>query len=120
MACENVVVTGWVDDMRKYYAESLIFIAPMQIGTGLQNKLLEAMAMMLPCITTPLAFYALDAKQNEDILVGNNTEELASHSLDLLKDSSYRYNIAKAGNRFVKEKYSWKKSTDKLEKLLKN
>ncbi|MBR1627038.1 MAG: glycosyltransferase [Bacteroidales bacterium] len=120
LSCENVFVTGWVDDMREYYAKSLIFIAPMQIGTGLQNKLLEAMAMMLPCITTPLAFYALGAKQNEDILVGNNTEELASHILELLNDASYQYSIANAGNSFVKEKYSWRKSTDKLEKILKN
>ncbi|OQX72163.1 MAG: hypothetical protein B6D61_14915, partial [Bacteroidetes bacterium 4484_249] len=55
MALKNnkVEVTGWMEDIRECYAKSKIFIAPMQIGTGLQNKLLEAMAMKIPCITSP-------------------------------------------------------------------
>jgi len=44
----HVEVSGWVPDMRECYASAKIFIAPMQIGTGLQNKLLEAMAMEIP------------------------------------------------------------------------
>ncbi len=118
LANEHVMVTGWVEDMREYYAKSLIFIAPMQIGTGLQNKLLEAMAMMLPCVTTPLANHALKTKENEHILVGQSATDLANHILALLKNSSYRYNIAKSGNNFVKENYSWQISTARLEKLL--
>ena len=66
---ENVDVSGWVPDMRECYAIARIFIAPMQIGTGLQNKILEAMAMKIPCITSPLAFQALKANDPEDILV---------------------------------------------------
>ena len=55
VACDNIIVSGWIDDMRDAYAQSRIFIAPMRIGTGLQNKLLEAMSMKIPCITTALA-----------------------------------------------------------------
>ena len=51
----HVTVTGWVESMSEYYAQSRIFIAPMRLGTGLQNKLLEAMATQLPCVTSPLA-----------------------------------------------------------------
>ena len=65
---ENIKVTGWVDDIRNYYAKAKIFIAPMQIGTGLQNKLLEAMAMKIPCISSPLANNALEAEDGKEII----------------------------------------------------
>lgn len=118
LADNRVVVTGWVDDMRKYYNQSLIFVAPMQIGTGLQNKLLEAMAMGLPCVTTPLANFALSSEENKEILVGDDTKTLSFHILSLLNDSSLRKSIAQAGNSFVKANYSWQNSTAKLERLL--
>jgi glycosyltransferase involved in cell wall biosynthesis len=51
----QVSITGWVDDIRQSYTNAKIFVAPMFIGTGLQNKLLEAMALGVPCITTDLA-----------------------------------------------------------------
>src|SRR5690606_15198329 len=58
----NGELTGWVDDIRTSDARGKIFIAPMFIGTGMQNKLLEAMAMGLPFITTPLANNAIQAE----------------------------------------------------------
>jgi len=63
LASEKVKVSGWMDDIREAYSSGKIFIAPMRIGTGLQNKLLEAMAMQIPCITTPLANDALQAEE---------------------------------------------------------
>lgn len=114
----KVFVSGWVDDMRDYYACSKIFVAPMQIGTGLQNKLLEAMAMNLPCLTTPLANVAIGAKEDEQILVGNNEKQLAEKILLLLDNQTLSKQIATQGNSFVKENYNWGKSMEKIEKLL--
>jgi len=62
LASSNISVTGWVEDIREAYANAKIFVAPLFIGTGLQNKLLEAMAMELPCITTELVNNSLKAK----------------------------------------------------------
>src|SRR5690606_29011651 len=70
----NIELTGWVDDIRTSYARGKIFIAPMFIGTGMQNKLLEAMAMGLPCITTPLANNAIQAEHHTNILVAETKE----------------------------------------------
>ena len=66
---ENVIVTGWVDDIRSFYAQSRIFIAPMRLGTGLQNKLLEAMAINIPFIASPLASEPLNAEKDKEIIV---------------------------------------------------
>lgn len=117
-ASEFVDVSGWVDDIRDCYAEARIFIAPMQIGTGLQNKLLEAMAMKIPSITSKLANSALCAKDGEEILIGDTPEDYAAHIVKLLDDQSFAEQIAAAGFRFVNEKYDWEKATEKLARVM--
>ena len=114
----NVDVSGWVPDMRECYAGAKVFIAPMQIGTGLQNKLLEAMAMQIPCITSPLAFQALNAKQGEDILVAETPDEYVKHILFLLGNPDKAWEIGLNGCRFVHDNFSWERETAKIEALV--
>ena len=71
LASEYVTVSGWLPDIRTAYAGARVFVAPMRTGTGLQNKLLEAMAMRLPCVTTPLANAPLRAIPDQQVLVGD-------------------------------------------------
>jgi len=113
-----VKVSGWLDDIRDAYASAKIFIAPMRIGTGLQNKLLEAMSMRIPSITTKLANDALKAKDNDQVLIGNNAEELASKIILLLDDPMVYNKIADNGFNFVNTQYSWEDSTNKLENIM--
>lgn len=115
-----ITVSGWVKDIRASYANARIFIAPMQIGTGLQNKLLEAMAMRMPCITSALANNAIGAKPGEEILIGNAPEEYAQHIVRLLTDRDERERLSEKGYQFVLERFDWDRSADALEKLLMN
>ncbi len=114
----NFVVTGWVEEINDYYAKSKIFIAPMHIGTGLQNKLLEAMAMHLPCITSPLVNKSLGAIENEEILIANNAEEFANFVLQLLQQKDFADKIASAGFEFVKRNFTWSKTIEQLNSIL--
>ena len=114
-ASERIIVSGWLDDIRDAYAQSRVFIAPMRIGTGLQNKLLEAMSMRLPAITSPLANASLGAKPNEEILVGSNAEEMAQHIITLLTDKEKAERLAQAGFDFTNRVYDWGKATEILE-----
>jgi sugar transferase (PEP-CTERM/EpsH1 system associated) len=114
-ASERIIVSGWLDDIRDAYAQSRVFIAPMRIGTGLQNKLLEAMSMRLPAITSPLANASLGAKPNEEILIGSNAEEMAKNILTLLNDTEKSEQIAHAGFDFTNRVYDWRRATEKLE-----
>ena len=107
LQCDNVIVTGWVNDMRDYYMRAKVFIAPMRIGTGLQNKLLEAMAMRLPCITTPLANNSLKAADNTEILIGDDASSLANNIIRLLNDNKLAQQIADNGCQFVHRTYDW-------------
>jgi len=117
---EQVIVSGWVADIRECYAAARIFIAPMQIGTGLQNKILEAMAMEIPCITSPLAFKALNATDGVDILVAQSPEEYAKQILLLFNDPEKSRQIARNGHDFVSKNYSWETETNKIDCLINN
>jgi len=114
----QVEITGWVDDLRDSYASAKIFVAPLFIGTGLQNKLLEAMAMGLPVVTTPLANNALKAEAGKEILIAENAEGFKKHISNLLEDEQLYNSISQAGKEYVKSKFSWQQSVAKLEKLL--
>lgn len=115
---DRVLVTGWVDDLRLYYNSARLFVAPMQIGTGLQNKVLEAMAMKLPCITSPLANDALDAPEGDAVLVGKDPKSFASHIVSLLSNNEQRELISANGYHFVQEHYQWSKVCDRLAELI--
>ena len=114
LASDAVTVSGWMDDIRDAYNQAIIFIAPMQIGTGLQNKLLEAMAMEMPCVTSKLANNALNAKTNDEILIGNSKEEYAELIIKLINDSSKREALGKNGQTYVRNNFNWETSTKKL------
>lgn len=114
---KNVKVTGWVDDIRDSYRKGKIFVAPLFIGTGLQNKLLEAMAMGLPVITTTLANNALKAKPDQEILIANSAREFTDKIQLLLTDSQRYQELSKNGQSFVKDQFSWESSIEELNKV---
>ncbi len=118
LASGKVFVSGWLDDIRLAYAGSKIFIAPMRLGTGLQNKLLEAMSMKIPTVTTPLANAALNARDGKEILIGNNAAELAAHLLNLLENKDLRERISREASLFIRKEFNWDKATEPLEKLI--
>ena len=114
----GVTVSGWMADIRHAYSQSRIFVAPMQTGSGLQNKLLEAMAMHLPCVTTSLANNSLHASAGEQVFVADEASDLADTIIMLLGHEEMRQNLADAGLEFVRQNYSWEHHTDKLNTLL--
>lgn len=118
LANERVMVTGWVDDIRTSYAKSQLFVAPMRMGSGMQNKLLEAMAMGLPCITSKLAADPLGTDFGKHLLVGENSDDFAQKVVALLDNESYRTELAQEGNRFVCDNFNWERHNETLENVL--
>lgn len=116
---KNIIITGFINDIRDAYEKGTVFIAPMFIGSGLQNKLLEAMSMKLPCITTELANKSLNATKNE-IIIANNEKEFAKHCIELFNNKEKTLNLIENGYKFVKSKFDWKKSTEEINKLIKS
>jgi glycosyltransferase involved in cell wall biosynthesis len=115
LECEHVSVSGWIDDIRSAYSQSRIFVAPMLSGSGMQNKLLEAMCMELPCVTTSLAARPIGARQGEHWLIGDSNEELADEILRLLNDADLAARIGKSARIFVAQHFNWEKTVQLLE-----
>ncbi len=106
-------------DIRKAYLSGNIFLAPMKIGTGLQNKLLEAMALGIPSITTQLANNALKAKPDVSILISETPEGFVNQILQL-KDQEFYDLISSNGKNYIKENFNWTIVTQPLIEAIKN
>lgn len=115
LASDSVVVTGWLDDIREAYNNARVFVAPMLSGSGMQNKLLEAMSMELPCVTTELAAAPLGVTHEKECLVGRTDEELAEGIIKLLSDDSLAKQIACAGRNYVIQHFDWAATVKILE-----
>lgn len=116
---DNIIVSPQVSDMRAMYAKTRIYIAPLFTGAGLQNKLLEAMSMGIPCIATHITNLSLKATDNVSIIEVKNNEELAEAITDLLEESEKQKRVGLQGQKFVHQSYSWDTANEKLYRLLK-
>ena len=116
----QVEISGWVEDIRESYLQAKVFVAPMFLGTGLQNKLLEAMALGIPCVTTTMANTALGAIPEESILIANSKDEFKFQIERLLKDDELYSKIKNQGKAFVKDHFSWISLNEQLTELIVN
>lgn len=113
----NVIVTGFVDDLRTYYGMASVLVAPMRFVVGMQNKILEAMAMEVPVVTSSLGNEGIDAVPGECIFVEDDSKEFAKRVIALLKDENLRRKIGMNARRFAKEKFTWNAVLERMDKI---
>jgi glycosyltransferase involved in cell wall biosynthesis len=118
LASENVIVTGWVEDIRTCYADSKIFVAPMVSGTGLQNKLLEALAMGLPSITTPICAKSLAPGYENLVYVHTDARDFAGCILELLSSDLNYDEFMHRSRSYIRDHYDSSKVSHQMEQLL--
>ncbi|MEZ5267306.1 MAG: glycosyltransferase [Microthrixaceae bacterium] len=114
LAGPGVEVTGWMPDIRDAYARASVMVAPLFIGAGLQNKILEAMAMGVPCVTTTLVNDSIGAERGREIMVADNPADLAQATAELLESPGRRAEISEAARAMVIDRFSWGAVGDKL------
>jgi sugar transferase (PEP-CTERM/EpsH1 system associated) len=118
LASSHVVVTGYVPDLRPYLARAKVAIAPMFFGSGLQNKLLEAMAMGIPVLTSPLANSSLNAPEDEAICIADTPDGFIEKALNLLRNEHFAQHIGANGKQYVTRQFDWSKRNAELEEGL--
>jgi glycosyltransferase involved in cell wall biosynthesis len=89
----------------------------MTIGTGIKNKLLEAMASGLPCIATPLALGGLAVQPGHELLVADDDEELAAEIVRLLDDDSLAHRLSEAARAYVLAHHTWRDAAAAYERV---
>lgn len=118
LACEQVTVRANLADIRQAYGAARFFVAPLFMGSGLQNKILEAMAMGLPCITTRQVNNALGARKVEQILLADSPQGFAAHMLYLLHHPEDAERMARQARMLVERQYNWEHINARLENLI--
>lgn len=114
----DTTVTGAVPDMRPYLERAAVYVAPLRFASGVQNKVLEAMALELPVVTTPVVADALvwDGVR-APVVVAKRADEIAEQIIRLLNDSERRSSLGQQGREFVVEHCRWSRSAEKLESM---
>jgi sugar transferase (PEP-CTERM/EpsH1 system associated) len=104
---DGTIVTGEVADVRPWLAASALVVAPLAIARGVQNKVLEAMAMGRPVVASPGAWLGIDAEPGRDLIVADGARAQADAILSLLNDPDRAAAIGKAARLRMEEGYSW-------------
>lgn len=117
---EDVIITGFVEDLGSYFSKCKVFTAPMRLGSGIQNKVLEALNYEVPVVTTPIVNKGVEAENKKEILIADNADQIAKEIIILLKDKKMRDKISSAGKKFLKKNYSWSIINKKLSKIIKD
>ena len=110
----RIQVTGTVDDIRPYLAQATAAVCPALYAVGVQNKVLEAMAMGTPVVSTPAGCAALAAEDGGEILTAAGGEEMAGAVLQVISDPALARSLSAAGQRYVKAHHSWGAGARKL------
>jgi len=115
---EGITVTGYVEDIREYYKMADVCVTPLKIARGLQNKVLEAMAMGKAVVATSSAKTGIICKENEDFILADDAETFAHAVIELLTDSVVREKIGRCAMENVRKHYDWDENLAKLDSLL--
>jgi sugar transferase (PEP-CTERM/EpsH1 system associated) len=114
----GVAVTGFVDDPREFLARAAVSVAPLRIARGIQNKVLEGLAMGLPVVGTTSATQGVEGEPGRDFLLANTVDEQVAAIERLLADPNFARALGRRGRQFVEDKYDWERVFDPLDALL--
>ncbi len=111
----RIEITGAVPDLRPYLATAALSIAPLRIGGGTRFKILEAMAMETPVVSTSVGAEGIDARSEEHLVIADDPAVFAAAVCRVLADRSFGDRIGAAGRSLVERSYSWDSAAAALE-----
>jgi len=114
----KVVVTGEVPDVYDWLCRAQVAVAPLRIGAGMQNKVVQALACELPVVATRIANEGIGGQPDEHLLLRDDAETMAETIIDLLQNDAERERLGAAARRFVEANWTWEAHFEKLEGVL--
>ena len=114
---ERITVTGSVPDVRPYLGKATVALAPLQVAAGMQNKVLEALAMGVPMVATPRACKSLPVKNGTHLLIAEEPQAYAEAIKLILDDPQLAQKLSLAGRAYVEDHHSWTANAHTLSEL---
>ena len=114
----GIEVTGFVDDVRDWMARAAVCVAPLRIARGIQNKVLEAMAMARPVVASPEAFEGIDARAGDELVVADGAEAFGREVAALLRDPARAARIGVAARACAQRRYRWESNLSVLDEVI--
>lgn len=114
----NMRVTGFVPDVKPYLRKAAVYVVPLRMAPGIQNKILEAMAMKVPVVATPEAAAGINAVAGRDLFVEEDPAKFASRVVELLKNTDLRRQMADNARKLIEKEYNWEKNLSRLDDIL--
>jgi len=114
----NIIVTGRVEDVRPYILQTSVSIAPLRIARGIQNKVLEALAMAKPLVLTSMAAEGIKTQNSEGYDVIDEPQQMAAALTNILSDVDDSTTRLMANREFVKTHFSWRSEMEKITELV--
>jgi sugar transferase (PEP-CTERM/EpsH1 system associated) len=115
---QGVTVTGSVPDVRPYIRNSALMVAPLSIARGTQNKILEAMAMGVPVVTSKLAALGVDAHDKDHFVVADTPQNLALSILSIVDNPGERWRLSQVGRQRMLTHHAWPHSMARLDGII--
>lgn len=117
---DGVDVTGEVPNVAEAARGGAVGVCPLRLGAGVQNKVLEYMALGLPVVSTPIGLEGFSAGEGTELLVGNDSSTFAAQVVRLISDRTSASVMAESARRYVESHHSWEAMLDPLIKVIQN
>jgi polysaccharide biosynthesis protein PslH len=112
-----VTVTGYVDDVRELASDCGAFVVPLQAGSGVRVKILNAMSMGLPVVSTSVGAEGIEAVPDEHLLIADNPEDFAAAVVRVLSDTDLATRLGRNARQLACQKYSWETTGERALEL---
>jgi len=113
-----LTLAGYVPDVLPELAAAHLFVAPLRIARGVQNKVLQALAFGMPVVATPQALEGIDARPGYHLAVADTAERFAEAILTYLRDPARAWSAGAAARRHIGRRYRWEQTLDPLDAAL--
>lgn len=113
----DVLITGAVDDVRPYLAGASVYVVPLRMGGGTRLKVLEAMAMGAPIVSTSMGVDGFDVHNGRELMIADEPDRFAAAVVHVLNDARKRQTLGEQGRRFVESSYDWRAIVPRLEQV---
>ena len=111
----SIRLTGWVEDVKPYFEQAAVYVAPLRMGGGTRLKLLEAMSMEKPIVATSLGAEGYPVESGRELLLADSPSDFANAVIHLLRDRPRRLELGRVARAFVEKRYDWRVIVPQLE-----